>query len=283
MTAKIRSATIRTMSQVVLIGTFLSMKDRADLEADGRDPGKDRKYAELFRLGLAFVTGDERSGLPGRGCSFPAFHTGQLFFRPFVWHFITSYLNNAYCIPNDHYRELIFEKHSRCIQKSPAILGGGADCCDFPESSVKSGHGSEPESQVRESVCQVFPRRGIARHFLLCRRAAAGDGGCAAKQGLALLRGRPGPGEERGFAVRGRTGAGLRQAPFAGFQIPQRPNFGSTFSRTASLGRWRGSATKRRPRSSSKIMAEWPDWQAPARYLVLKRWDKMVERFALSA
>jgi hypothetical protein len=62
---------------------------------------------------------------------------------------------------------------------------------------------------------------------------------------------------------------------FCGFQIPQRANF-EYFLSYGIPGKMEGERYKKTPEIVKQIMAAWPDWQAPARYLVLKRWDKMV-------
>lgn len=63
---------------------------------------------------------------------------------------------------------------------------------------------------------------------------------------------------------------------FCGFRVPQRPNF-EYFLSYGIPGKLEGERYKKTPEIVKQIVAKWPDWQAPARYLVLKRWDKMVE------
>ena len=63
---------------------------------------------------------------------------------------------------------------------------------------------------------------------------------------------------------------------FCGFTVPQRPNF-EYFLSCGIPGKMEGERYKKTPEIVKQIMAEWPDWQAPARYLVLKRWDKLLE------
>jgi hypothetical protein len=63
---------------------------------------------------------------------------------------------------------------------------------------------------------------------------------------------------------------------FCGFRVPQRPNF-EYFLSCGIPGKMEGERYKKTPEIVRQIMEEWPEWRAPARYLVLKRWDKLVE------
>ncbi len=63
---------------------------------------------------------------------------------------------------------------------------------------------------------------------------------------------------------------------FCGFRVPQRPDF-EYFLSCGIPGKLEGERYKKTPGIVKQMMEHWPDWQAPAKYLVLKRWDKMVE------
>jgi hypothetical protein len=63
---------------------------------------------------------------------------------------------------------------------------------------------------------------------------------------------------------------------FCGFRVPQRPNF-EHFLSCGIPGKMEGERYKKSPEIVKQMLAVWPDWQAPARYLVLKRWDKLEE------
>ncbi|MDD8013143.1 MAG: DUF169 domain-containing protein [Acidobacteriota bacterium] len=63
---------------------------------------------------------------------------------------------------------------------------------------------------------------------------------------------------------------------FCGFPVPQRPNF-EYFLSCGIPGKMEGERYKKTPEIVKQMIEKWPDWQAPARYLVLKRWDKLVE------
>jgi len=63
---------------------------------------------------------------------------------------------------------------------------------------------------------------------------------------------------------------------FCGFQVPQRPNF-EYFLSYGIPGKLEGERYKRTPEIVKRLMENWPAWQAPGRYLVLKRWDRLVE------
>jgi hypothetical protein len=61
---------------------------------------------------------------------------------------------------------------------------------------------------------------------------------------------------------------------FCGFPVPQRRDF-EYFLSCGIPGEMEGERYKRTPGIVKRLMEEWPEWQAPARYLVLKRWDGM--------
>lgn len=61
---------------------------------------------------------------------------------------------------------------------------------------------------------------------------------------------------------------------FCGFRVPQRPNF-EHFLSCGIPGKMEGERYKKSPEIVRQMMREWPDWQAPEKYLVLKRWDKL--------
>ena len=63
---------------------------------------------------------------------------------------------------------------------------------------------------------------------------------------------------------------------FCGFPVPQRPNF-EYFLSCGIPGKMEGERYKKTPGIVKQLIKEWPEWQAPARYLVLKRWDMLVE------
>ena len=63
---------------------------------------------------------------------------------------------------------------------------------------------------------------------------------------------------------------------FCGFRVPQRPDF-EHFLSYGIPGKLEGERYKKTPGIVKHLMEEWPEWQAPARYLVLKRWDKLVK------
>ena len=63
---------------------------------------------------------------------------------------------------------------------------------------------------------------------------------------------------------------------FCGFPVAQRPNF-EYFLSTGIPGKMEGERYKKSPAIVKELMRNWPEWRAPAKYLVLKRWDGMVE------
>ena len=63
---------------------------------------------------------------------------------------------------------------------------------------------------------------------------------------------------------------------FCGFNVPQRPNF-EFFLSCGIPGKLEGERYKKTPAIVKQLMENWPQWQAPAKYLVLKRWDRLVE------
>ena len=63
---------------------------------------------------------------------------------------------------------------------------------------------------------------------------------------------------------------------FCGFPVPQRPNF-EYFLSCGIPGKMEGERYKKTPEIVRQIVAEWPEWRAPARYLVIKRWDGLGE------
>jgi len=63
---------------------------------------------------------------------------------------------------------------------------------------------------------------------------------------------------------------------FCGFRVPQRPNF-EYFLSSGIPGKLEGERYKKTPAIVKQLMEKWPEWQAPAKYLVLKRWDSLVE------
>jgi hypothetical protein len=63
---------------------------------------------------------------------------------------------------------------------------------------------------------------------------------------------------------------------FCGFQVPLRPHF-EHFLSYGIPWKVEGERYKKTPEIVKKLMEKWPEWRAPARYLVVKRWDKMVE------
>jgi hypothetical protein len=63
---------------------------------------------------------------------------------------------------------------------------------------------------------------------------------------------------------------------FCGFPVPQRPNF-EYFLSHGIPGKLEGERYKKTPAIVKQLMEKWPAWQAPAKYLVLKRWDKLVK------
>lgn len=63
---------------------------------------------------------------------------------------------------------------------------------------------------------------------------------------------------------------------FCGFPVPQRPGF-EYFLSFGIPGKMEGERYKKTPGIVKELMEKWPQWQAPAKYLVLKRWDGMVE------
>ncbi len=63
---------------------------------------------------------------------------------------------------------------------------------------------------------------------------------------------------------------------FCGFPVPQRPNF-EYFLSCGIPGKMEGERYKKTPEIVKQMLQVWPDWQAPEKYLVLKRWDKLVE------
>jgi hypothetical protein len=63
---------------------------------------------------------------------------------------------------------------------------------------------------------------------------------------------------------------------FCGFPVPQRPNF-EYFLSYGIPGKMEGERYKKTPEIVKQVMEKWPTWQAPGKYLVLKRWDKTVE------
>ncbi|MCX6557720.1 MAG: DUF169 domain-containing protein [Candidatus Aminicenantes bacterium] len=63
---------------------------------------------------------------------------------------------------------------------------------------------------------------------------------------------------------------------FCGFPVPQRPNF-EYFLSCGIPGKLEGERYKKTPAIVKQLMEKWPAWRGPAKYLVLKRWDKMSE------
>jgi len=63
---------------------------------------------------------------------------------------------------------------------------------------------------------------------------------------------------------------------FCGFHVPQRPNF-EHFLSCGIPGKLAGERYKKTPEIVRLLMNEWPEWQAPEKYLVLKRWDHLGE------
>lgn len=63
---------------------------------------------------------------------------------------------------------------------------------------------------------------------------------------------------------------------FCGFPVPQRPNF-EYFLSCGIPGKMEGERYKKSPEIVKQMLQGWPDWQAPGKYLVLKRWDHLVE------
>jgi len=63
---------------------------------------------------------------------------------------------------------------------------------------------------------------------------------------------------------------------FCGFPVRQRPDF-EYFLSCGIPGKLEGERYKKSPEIVRQLMKDWPDWRAPKKYLVLKRWDKLVE------
>jgi hypothetical protein len=63
---------------------------------------------------------------------------------------------------------------------------------------------------------------------------------------------------------------------FCGFPVPQRSNF-EYFLSYGIPGELEGERYKKTPEIVKRLMENTPEWQAPGRYLVVKRWDKTTE------
>ncbi len=63
---------------------------------------------------------------------------------------------------------------------------------------------------------------------------------------------------------------------FCGFPVAQRPDF-EFFLSIGIPGKMEGERYKKSPAIVKELMRNWPDWRAPAKYLVLKRWDFIAE------
>lgn len=61
---------------------------------------------------------------------------------------------------------------------------------------------------------------------------------------------------------------------FCGFPVAQRPDF-EYFLSTGIPGKMEGERYKKSPAIVKELMRNWPEWRAPAKYLVLKRWDAL--------
>lgn len=63
---------------------------------------------------------------------------------------------------------------------------------------------------------------------------------------------------------------------FCGFRVPQRPDF-EFFLSCGIPGKMAGERYKKSPEIVRRLIQDWPEWQAPAKYLVVKRWDRLDE------
>lgn len=63
---------------------------------------------------------------------------------------------------------------------------------------------------------------------------------------------------------------------FCGFPAPRPPNF-EYFLSCGIPGKTAGERYKRTPEIVGRLLENWPTWQAPGAYIVLKRWDALAE------
>jgi hypothetical protein len=63
---------------------------------------------------------------------------------------------------------------------------------------------------------------------------------------------------------------------YCGFRVPLRPNF-EYFLSSGIPGQLEGERYKKTPELVNEIVTKWPTWQAPAKYLIIKRWDNLLE------
>lgn len=63
---------------------------------------------------------------------------------------------------------------------------------------------------------------------------------------------------------------------FCGFPAPQRPNF-EQFLSSGIPGKMEGERYKKDPATVRELMRHMPEWRAPGRFLVLKRWDGLAD------
>lgn len=63
---------------------------------------------------------------------------------------------------------------------------------------------------------------------------------------------------------------------FCGFDVPLMPNF-EYFLSYGIEGKLEGERYKKTPEIVKEIVKNWPKWQAPAKYIIIKRWDKLNE------